>query len=764
MNQKRYNQMRSINRGQEQGLHQVLQASGAGQLPQGQGQGQGQGGNQGHQTVRRKMTYTRTELLCRGLPTTQIPRRSPRSRGTYTQGNTLQSPAAPHTPLSAGHGNATSMKQRSYLPRVARLQSPNRNLTRMRTEIEAKPEPGQVKKTPRVPNTPQASHCSIPLPVPGVGHHTMRIEGSGIPILDRSRNRECSNLMPRESAKNKDLVEMVGITDTSSRSSSPANLSRMGKPISLPGDPQNKSFVYLCKPVKKVKELLTARQLRHSCENLEPNRFGEPNGAGKGKLLPLQKTNSEELLHSKALEQGLELSSITEMSLTPTSSFDNQLQLPQLQHKHQEKQKQKHHPADDSQERLMHQLTELRQRQLYLCHKEQRQKEMDMVCQNLPTLQHEIRLLQELNVKLESTLRGSNAVKQRCNNIAYDLERQSSTVFYTPRCGPMLFIEMPLIQVGFIRVEQRARITRRVHVVAVAHSLAVVREFRIETKTLNELKASDETQCFYLPQPKVVEQHTLVDTSSSESNPPPLQCTNLRMLRENPDVLIQQLRRGGGGAGGSYSLLDHDMFMFINSLSKKTDEAFLYSSLAVGIPSKEHSPLASEYHHHQQQLQRVQNQLQEVTACKQVNSTTQTEEEDAVQEKDQEDSEEKDLEESQERDQEESQEMEQEVSQEKDHVQDQDRDLAALDAPPTTLVQTQTKPKRRLRKARQQFGTTRNSRIVKRSPIQRNVEPKVRLKLFKTVLVGLVQVAVFLVLIMAFMYPDATCSIMTKER
>ncbi|KAH8245041.1 hypothetical protein KR032_004276 [Drosophila birchii] len=699
MNQKRFNQMRSIHRGQEQqGLQQILQPSAAGQLPP------GQGGNQGQQTLRRKMTYTRTELLCRGLPTTQNPRRSPRNRVNTVQ----QPPATPQTPISAGHATATGNRQRSYVPRVPRLQSPNRNLTRMRTEIDLKPESLQVKKTPRLPNTPHVSHCSIPLPGPGVGHRPIRPEGSGIPVLDRSRNRD-GGVPPKQRDNNKERIEIVGITDTSSRSSSPAERTKLGKPIPLPEDPKNTSFVYLCKPVKKVKELLTARQLRHSCENLELA------GIGNGKLSKLQKTNSEEMLHSKAMEQGLELSSITEMSITPTSSTVSQLhhhhhhhhQLHQL---HQLKQKQQQ--EDSNQERLLSQLNELRQRQQYLSQKEQRQKEMDMVCQNLPTLQHEIRLLQELNVKLETTLRGSNAANQRCSLISHDMERSSSTAFYTPRCGPMLFMEMPLMQIGFQRVEQRARITHRLHVVAIAHSLAVVREFRIETKTLNELKASDETQCFYLPQPKIEQKASLVNINSPESNPPPLQCTNLRMLRENPDVLIQQLRRGGGGGGagggsGSYSLLDHDMFMFINSLSKKSEEGFLYSTLAVGIPSKDNLLSAAEfYQHHNQHHQHHQRQLPALQSpeFKQVNSTTQTElEEDA----------------------------------------DKEQVEVVQDAPQA--------PKKKMKKLKQK------ARIIKRSPIQSNVEPKVRLKLFKTVLVGFVQVAVFLVLIMAFMYPDASC-------
>lgn len=80
------------------------------------------------------------------------------------------------------------------------------------------------------------------------------------------------------------------------------------------------------------------------------------------------------------------------------------------------------------------------------------------------------------------------------------------------------------------------------------------------------------------------------------------------------------------------------------------------------------------------------------------------------------------------------------------------------------LVQTTKPTKKEIRKLQQQqqqplplLRTTRKARIIKTSPIQSNVEPKVRMKLFKTVLVGLVQVAIFLVLIMAFIYPDVSC-------
>lgn len=68
MNRNRFTTMRSMDRSQEPGLQQILQPSATGQLPN-------QGGNQAQQTVRRKTTYTRTELLLRGLPTSEYRRR-----------------------------------------------------------------------------------------------------------------------------------------------------------------------------------------------------------------------------------------------------------------------------------------------------------------------------------------------------------------------------------------------------------------------------------------------------------------------------------------------------------------------------------------------------------------------------------------------------------------------------------------------------------------------------------------------------------------
>lgn len=602
--------------------------------------------------------------------------------------------------------------------------SPNRTPNaRLRTENDTKPEPVQTKATPRVPNTPHASDSSIP--GPGAGHRTIRPEGCLIPMLDRSRNRE-RVLEQREQREQRERESKVDrkvdlvISDTS-RSSSPAERHKMklAKPtIRLPGDQQNKSFVYLCKPVKKVKELLTARRLRHSCEHLELAGFGEDKVESQ-----LQKTNSEALLHSKAVEQGLELSSITEMSLTSTSSSASQLQL-SLPHRQL---LQEEPPMGCNQERLESQLTEVRQRQRYLCQKEQREKEMDLVCQNLPTLQHEIRLLQELSEKLETTLRVSNVSKQKSNGngSSYDLDRQSSTIFYTPRTGPMLFEEQPLVRMGYVRKEQLAKISQRAGMVATVLNVGVVREFRIENKTLNELKSTDESQCFYLPAPSAqpARQEHLAIRDVAEGNPPPLQCTNIRMLRENPGVLLQQLRRGSGGGGGSsFNIIDHDMFMFLNSLAKKSSEGdYLYSRLSV---AKELSPGYQAAYLQPQELE-----LPAKRSREQVNSTTQTEEPVPKKAK-----------------------------------------LEILHPPEANsphipdLVQTTKPTKKEIRKLQQQqqqplplLRTTRKARIIKTSPIQSNVEPKVRMKLFKTVLVGLVQVAIFLVLIMAFIYPDVSC-------
>jgi len=72
MNRNRLNQMRQMDRGNE-GLQQVIQmqATAAGAQGQPQGQVGAQGQTPATQTVRRKTTYTRTEMLSRGLPTSE---------------------------------------------------------------------------------------------------------------------------------------------------------------------------------------------------------------------------------------------------------------------------------------------------------------------------------------------------------------------------------------------------------------------------------------------------------------------------------------------------------------------------------------------------------------------------------------------------------------------------------------------------------------------------------------------------------------------
>jgi len=70
MNRNRINQIRQLDRGQE-GLPQVIQMQGQAQVQLGGDQGNhvgNEGQATGNQNVRRKMTYTRTEMLSRGLP------------------------------------------------------------------------------------------------------------------------------------------------------------------------------------------------------------------------------------------------------------------------------------------------------------------------------------------------------------------------------------------------------------------------------------------------------------------------------------------------------------------------------------------------------------------------------------------------------------------------------------------------------------------------------------------------------------------------
>ncbi|KAI8035442.1 uncharacterized protein LOC128260676 [Drosophila gunungcola] len=722
MNRNRLNQMRQLDRGNE-GLQQVIQM----QATAGGTQAQSSAG----QTVRRKTTYTRTELLSRGLSTVQksTPSNQMSPRPRYPQ---PPKDIFPTTPLGQSTNvtnlNSPPRRQRSFLPRVARLpaksdKSPTKIPNRLSRETEGKLEQSQIpicsQKTPHLVNTPHGSDSSSPA---------------------------------RRTIRANEVVEEEFLSGSSSASE--RCKIKLAKAIRLPDD-QNKSFVYLCKPVKKVKELLTARRLRNSCDLLDQTK-GEDFALEKESVkLPI--AVYEDALLSKGDGEGFTLSPLE--GLAQSSSSTSQLDTPTIEAVHQRHQQLEARTSLSSQDRLRAQLREVRQRQRHLRqleqdqrYKEQRQLELDQVCQNLPTLQHEIRMLQQLGEKLEATLRLSNIPKPLT-------PKHSSTVFYTPRSSPYMPDELPITKLGCLRLEQILVVQLKARITATAYRFGLLQEFRIETKTLNELKKADDLQCFYLPAPR--EESPLASLKETETEADaetdPLQCTNFRKLRENPNVLLQQLRHLNAGSGRPFNILDQDT-MFFNSLAFAESKtlgahvreelematresggggggtianyggAIAYSRLSVRDRPFLERPSPDRGDQLQPRLPRSHSQ---------VHSTTQTE-----------------------------------LESPRPKTIYFPEPVTEISSPDYTPFPSPRLTKRKKVKGlkikacrqetREPDPKPKKTRMVVRrvapeSPIQSRIEPKVRMQLLKTVLVGTVQVAVILVLIMAFSYPDVSC-------
>ncbi|XP_017129917.1 uncharacterized protein LOC108147705 [Drosophila elegans] len=732
MNRNRLNQMRQLDRGNE-GLQQVIQMQATAGGTQAQLGNQGQGQSSTGQTVRRKTTYTRTELLSRGLSTVQksmpLNQTSPRPRHPQPPKDVF-----PTTPLSQSTNvtnlNSTPRMQRSFLPRVARLpakldKSPTKIPNRLSREIEGKLEQSQIpicsQKTAHLVNTPHGSDSSSPA---------------------------------RRTIRTNEVVEEEFLSGNSSASE--RCKIKLAKAIRLPDD-QNKSFVYLCKPVKKVKELLTARRLRNSCDLLNQTK-GE-DFALEEDSVKLPFAVYEDALHSKNDGDDFTLSPLE--GLAQSSSSTSQLDTPTIEAVKQRHRLLETRTSVSTQERLRAQLQEVRQRQRHLRqleqdqrYKEQRQLELDQVCQNLPTLQHEIRMLQQLGERLEATLRVSNIPKPLT-------PKHSSTVFYTPRSSPYMPDELPITKLGCLRVEQILVVQLKARITATAYRFGLLQEFRIETKTLNELKKADDLQCFYLPAPR--EEPPLASLKETdadvetESETDPLQCTNFRKLRENPNVLLQQLRHLNAGSGRPFNILDQDT-MFFNSLvfaESKTlgahvreelematresggggggtianyGGAIAYSRLSVRDRPFLERPSPDRGDQLQPRLPRSRSQ---------VHSTTQTE-----------------------------------LESPRPKAKNLLEPVTEISSPDYTPFPSPRLTKRKKVKGLKMKACTQETRepdpkpkktrmVVRRvapeSPIQSRIEPKVRMQLLKTVLVGTVQVAVILVLIMAFSYPDVSC-------
>lgn len=346
----------------------------------------------------------------------------------------------------------------------------------------------------------------------------------------------------------------------------------------------------------------------------------------------------------------------------------------------------------------------------------QHRNEVEIVCQNIPTLQREIRLLQQLGEQLEVTL--------RANLVSSSGSTDSCTGYHTPRSG-YINMPLPIVHIGWLRVDHFCCASQCGQLQQRLRCIGSVQEFRIETKTLTELKTGDVSQYFYLP---LAEGGGLARTS-------------FRQLRETPSVLLRQLRPLSPKL--PFNLLEQDT-MFFNSMLSSTDlqlpplEEESVEELLPRVSGGGAITAASDVVNDGQSQSNVRNFLLRLPCLKDVIvDSLSTEGHSTVHATVQ---------------------CELPVELPRENLPNSPSKLRLRSHSQTTLRWKRPKLNPGMGLLRQQRSspvTTRPVAPVKPLPLE--IETQVQTQLLKTVLVGVVQVAVFLVLIMAFTYPDVRC-------
>ncbi|XP_051859612.1 uncharacterized protein LOC117577312 [Drosophila albomicans] len=756
MNRTRFNHLRADR--ELEGLQQVPQMP---QMPQ-----------QTPLSPVRKTTYTRAELLQRG----------PGAAATRSKRLSTLNPGNRQTSASdaAANRRTSNMTRAHFLPRVAQMGT--NNLSNNNGLLNT----GKLARDARKP--------------PKSSSYLPSTFGAKLPQQQQHQQQQ--------------LLSGCSASSSLSNSSNDLRKIKLAKAFRLP-DEQNKSFVYLCKPVKKVKELLMVRTLHNSVDNLLhesatdelsnecfntmqlelptllatttataaaesdtcsycsslnlPHELAELSSAASSSyrgLLETQlqdvRTREQQLQQLAEQVQREQLSARGEKSreekeqqqLTQQQSMNEQQQHQQGeqqsqqqsqkgQQQHQKgeqqseqqqslKEQQQHHKGEqqsEQQQSLKGQQHSLKGQQQPLFQSSTPQQHLspqqpeslkepsakiDYVCHNIPTLQREIILLQQLGEKLEATLRAnmqhaaSVTATATATATATSLQphsmpqspHDSRTSFYTPRSTLTLFgcdaARLHIQELGWRRVQQQpSHVWQLARVLGCRCAYGCIREFRIETKTLTQLKTADETECFYLP---------LARDGS-------LQRTSFRKLRENPNVLLQQLRPLTPSR--PFNLLEQDA-MFFNSMMS-------HACVASKLPREtggEQVQLA---------LRHPPDDVARLLLVATVNATVQCEFPSPL--------------------------PPPPPAEATSNPATKSKSLASLKSRPSL-----SRWKCRLAVMRQPPHLV--ARVRQETPLRPQrveLEPRVQTQLLKTVLVGIAQVAVFLVLIMAFSYPDIRC-------
>ncbi|XP_034490053.1 uncharacterized protein LOC117793771 [Drosophila innubila] len=668
--------------------------------------------------------YTRAELMQRGaapMITTRTKRLPTLSKGLSPR------PVAVGAEIAANRRMCNATRTH-FLPRVAKLAS-NSNNNNNGNNKSVYINTGKTLTRDKSPARKQPKASAYLNSV--CDSSSLCARGQKLPLQQQQHPHQQQQQQKHVEPQKQQLPLLSSNGNSCSASSSMSNSSndlrkiKVAKAFRLP-DEQNKSFVYLCKPVKKVKQLLMVRSLNNSVEDLAKHSAqSDPSQSINHNLEHIDSCSSLNL--AEQLELDCSYQGMLETQLQDVRQREQQLQ--QLAAKVQWEQSSEREPAKER-ERDKHRDRD-RDKNVVVdvdananAEQLQRNMEMEFVCQNIPTLQREIKLLQQLGEKLEATLRAN--IQCPTTTPRSSPHADSRTVFYTPRSTLNIFgyESLPIVQLGWRLEEHMLHLEHRAQFVASLRCFGCIQEFRIETKTLTELKTADETQCFYLP---------LAEDGG-------LQRTSFRKLRENPNVLLQQLRPVTPAR--PFNLLEQDAMFFNSMLSHGDINA---SSPLASIPAptsldelwpresggENHFifALSSPYARLSVRPQTWTTADVERMLVSTVNATVQCEIPPA-----------------------ETPNVTLKSSCCRHRSSIKCRQFLRWQRPkvkPIALPLTKIaiNPQRKLI-ARQ---------VAPLKPLTEDLEPEVQTQLLKTVLVGIVQVAVFLVLIMAFTYPDIRC-------
>ncbi|KAL7743785.1 hypothetical protein ACLKA6_016843 [Drosophila palustris] len=591
-------------------------------------------------TPLRKTNYVRAELAPLQRGTT--PLITTRAKRLPTLHGNIRGQLSPR-PVGAANGRNTSnmtaaTRQQHFLPRVANLANNSNSVNNNTAKVL------KQKKSSAYLN----SVCD-----------SSSLNGRAVQVPQQTVPVQLQKMSQPEQQQQQQLP-LLSNSNSNSASSSSNDLRKikLAKAFRLP-DEQNKSFVYLCKPVKKVKQLLQAQSLNNSCENLNDSSQSQELEVRKRHRNRDRDKEEEDL---KVNESELELWKKHRNRDRDRDKEEQDLEVPK-----------KHRNGDRD--------------------RDKEEQEMEFVCQNIPTLQREIKLLQQLGEKLEATLRANNSGTPHSSP-----HGDAHSLYHTPRSQGNLSIgtQLPIVQLGWRLELIMSHFEKRAYIVAPRCTFGCIREFRSEIKTLTQLKMAAETECFYLP---------LTEDGG-------LQCTTFRQLRENPRVLLEQLKPLPTSKR-PFNLLEQDA-MFFNSIvgtpaACSLDQLQLLPARESGGGNHYNFPLSAQLFGSPVWTTADVERLLIST----VNATVQCE-------------------------------------------------FPPADSASFSRLNSWRRrrgvfkcrwPRPKLKPTSSKFGR----QVAPLKPRTPHLEPEVQTQLLKTVLVGIVQVAVFLVLIMAFTYPDIRC-------